>query len=282
MTLVIAHKLNNTISFSSDSRISFGTQGHIDFGVKVFSVPVKIFSPTTSDTNITTLDYNYNLGMAVIGSAINAYTVKESIYEFLQHLQYMPGYTNLSMDSIANIVFKVYTKTTKGLAPILQRDGLCQILLGGYCPEQNKIRVFEYSVNISNTIIPTLNEILINDGLEFYGSGKTDATKIYTQNVGLKPLHIIREAINDGNIDTVGGGLQYGEFVINNFQVFGVEDYKLNNDGSFGEYLYTLRGLNLYKDEFERENNDFHIAYSFKRPFESEINQAMKDYIDKN
>jgi hypothetical protein len=281
MTLVIAERLKNRVSFTSDSHITFGTQGHIDFGVKVFSVPVKIYSPTSAETNITTLDYDYKLGLAVVGSAINAYTVKESVYEMLQRLQYVPGYTDLSMDGIAKLVFKVFSKTTNELAPILLQHGICQLILGGYCPKHNSIRVFEYSVDLSTTpLTPTLNEILETDELKFYGSGKTKAEHVHNSDSSLTLLHITREIINDTQIDTVGGGLQYGEFVINNFKVYGVENYELNTDGSFKEYQHTLRGLNIYKDEFEGGLDGFHIGYTFKQPFQAEIDKAMKDYLN--
>lgn len=277
MTLVIAHRLNNHISLSSDSRISFGTAGHIDYGIKVFSVPVKIYSPTSSETNITNLDYDYKLGLAVVGSAINAYTVKESVYEILQHLQYLPGYTDLSMEGIAGLVFKVFKKTTLDLGDIIQANGICELILAGYCPIQNKVRIYKFSCDTSTyPIRPFHEEILIENGIEFFGSGKTEANNIHTQNINLSPLHIIRQVINDGKVSTVGGGLQYGEFVINNFTIYGVEDYELNGDGTFKEYLYTLRGINLYKDEFERGDDGFHVAYKFKRPFEQEIKNIWR------
>lgn len=277
MTLVIAHRLNNHISLSSDSRISFGTAGHIDYGIKVFSVPVKIYSPTSSEINVTNLDYNYKLGLAVVGSAINAYTVKESVYEILQNLQYIPGYTDLSMEGIAGLVFKVFNKTTLDLGDIIQRNGICELILAGYCPIQNKVRIFKFSCDTSNyPIRPFHEEILVDNGIEFFGSGKTEATTIYTKNTTLSPLHIVRQVIKDGNVDSVGGGLQYGEFVINNFTIYGVEDYELNTDGTFKEYLYTLRGINLYKDEFQRADDEFHVAYTFKRPFKQEINNIWR------
>lgn len=277
MTLVIAHRLNNHISLSSDSRISFGTAGHIDYGIKVFSVPVKIYSPTSSETNITNLDYDYKLGLAVVGSAINAYTVKESVYEILQHLQYLPGYTDLSMEGIAGLVFKVFKKTTLDLGDIIQANGICELILAGYCPIQNKVRIYKFSCDTSTyPIRPFHEEILIANGIEFFGSGKTEANNIHTQNRNHSPLHIIRQVINDGKVATVGGGLQYGEFVKNNFTIYGVENYELNDDGTFKEYLYTLRGINLYKDEFERGDDGFHVAYKFKRPFEQEINNIWR------
>ncbi len=68
MTLVIAQKFNNLISLSSDSRISFSVTQRIDYGIKVFSIPVKIHSPISHESNHSTLDYNHYLGLAVIGS----------------------------------------------------------------------------------------------------------------------------------------------------------------------------------------------------------------------
>ncbi len=280
MTLVIAKKIEKHISLSSDSRISFGTAGHIDFGIKVFSVPVRIHSPTSEETKISTLDYDYKLGLAVIGSAINSYTVKESIYEILQHLQYIPDYTDLSMDGISNLVFKVFKKVSLDLTAIIREHGICEIVLGGYCPNQNRVRVFKFSVNVyPDRIEPYCDEILITDGIEFFGSGKTEAQRIHTANSKLSPLHIIREVIRSNTVTSVGGGLQYGEFVINNFKIFGVTDYELNTDGTFKEYLYTLRGINLYKDEFERDDDGFHIAYTFKIPFEQEIKETWKKQL---
>ncbi|MFW5700114.1 MAG: hypothetical protein ACOCWM_00355 [Cyclobacteriaceae bacterium] len=277
MTLVIAHRLSNHISLTSDSRISFGAAGHIDYGIKVFSVPVSIYSPTSSETKITTLDYNYKLGLAVVGSAINAYTIKDSVCEILQNLQYIPDYTDLSMNGIAKLVFKVFNKTTLDFGDLIQKNGICELILTGYCPEKNGLRAFKFFCDTSiYPIRPDYEEILVNDGIEFFGSGSTEAQNIYKTTPSLGPLHIVRQVIKEGKINAVGGGLQYGEFVFNNFKVFGVEDYLLNDDGSFKEYLYTLRGINLYKDEFERGDDGFHVAYKFKRPFEKEINDIWK------
>jgi hypothetical protein len=282
MTLVVANRFRDIISFSSDSRLSFGTAGHIDYCVKVFTVPVKIKSPTDSVTRAASIEYDHKLGLAVVGNFNNAYTVKESIYEILQNLQYIPGYTDVSMDSISKLVDKVFKKATKDLAPILQVRGLCQLILGGYCPKQDKIRVFEYSVNISDTLTPTLREILLCDEILFYGSGKSPAEQIKNQNSSMGPLHVLREVINSGAVQSVGGGLQYGEFVEKDFKIFGIEDYRLHSDGSFKEYLHTLRGLNIYKEEFERDSDGFHISYTFKQPFQNEVMKAATDYLKNN
>ncbi|SKB35120.1 hypothetical protein SAMN05660776_0630 [Salegentibacter holothuriorum] len=282
MTLVIAQKKNKKISFASDSRISFGNQGHIDFGIKIFSVPVKIYSPTDSNKKTKTLDYDHTIGLAVIGSAVNAYLIKESINEILQNLQYAPTWSDISMDKIANLVFKIYKKTTADLTKVLQKGGVCELILGGYCPKQNKIKVFKYYLDLSNSpYTPEIIEILIDEGsIDFSGSGKIEAEKMFKSDKKLIPLKILRSIVNNPDIKGVGGGLQYGEFKNRNFEVLGVEDYSTNPDNSFKEYLLTLRGITLYKGEFESKLDDFHIAYNFITPFKDEIDNAFKIGID--
>lgn len=277
MTLVVVERLKNRVSLSSDSRISFGSGNYIDYGVKVFSVPINITSPIQSENGAFQVVYNYIIGLAVAGSSINAYTVKESIYEILQNLQYLPGYTDFSLKGIADLVFKVFNKTSTDLGNMMQKGGLCQLILQGYCPEQKKIRVFLFTTDLSDyPFKPYHKEILFDDGIEFFGTGITEAKKVHEGNPSLGPLHIVRQVIKDGKEETVGGGIQYGEFEGANFKIFGVTDYETNEDGTFKGYLYTLRGINLYRDEFERADEEFHVAYTFKTPFEKEIDNLRK------
>ncbi len=280
MTLVIAHKVGNHISLSSDSRITFGSAGYIDYGIKIFTVPVKIYSPTDSETNITDLFYDYKLGLAIVGSAMNSYTVKESVYEMLQNLQFIPGYTDLSMDGIAGLVFIVFNKTTHDFGQLMRDNGMSILILSGFCPDKEKIRLFKFYCDTSTfPIRPDYEEILKTDGIEFFGSGGEEAKAIHNDNSSLTPLHIVRQVIKEGKVATVGGGLQYGEFQNNNFKIFGIADFTLNDDGTFKEDTYNLRGINLYKDDFERENDGFHIAYTFKTPFENERDEIFKRQI---
>lgn len=277
MTLVIARKKNNHISISSDSRVSFGKVGNFNHGVKVFSFPAKIYGPTDFNTGISELVYAYNLGLAFTGSTTNALTVKESIYEILQNLQYVPGYTEFNLNSLANIILKVYNKTTLEIGQIIREDGLSELIFSGYCPEQQRIRIFHFSYDASDFPIRTFyNEILNEDGIVFFGSGKRIAENIHSEQPTLSIFHILKKVINDENEKSVGGGIQYGEFSNNNFKIYGVEDYETNNDNTFKEYLYTLRGINLNKDEFEHDDSQFHISYTFKRPFADEIENIWR------
>ncbi|HWY98524.1 MAG TPA: hypothetical protein VNY36_05500 [Bacteroidia bacterium] len=279
MTLVIAYKFNNSISLSSDSRISFPRNKHVDLGIKILSVPVKISSPTSQETGISTLDYDHTLGVAVTGSTMNASIVKESISEMLQYLQYLPGHTDLSMNGIANLVFKVYERVSRDLYNAIEDASISTLILGGYCPSLERIQVFEYGATVADdNIVPFRKEILANNGYEFYGSGAPEARAVYA--AGQRhPLFIIREVIRGTKVSSVGGGLQYGVFdENNNFKILGVQDYKLDSYGA-PIYLDTLRGLNIYKDEFTREDDGFHIAYPLAQPFQREVNEILDKQI---
>lgn len=282
MTLVIAQKKGKVISFSSDSRISFkGRTESFDYGIKVFSVPVKIYSPTEEKTGIQSTVYDYVLGLAVCGSAINAYTVKESICEILQNLQHIPTYT-LSMDGIAKLVSNVLEKTSRDLGEIFGKDALCGLVLGGYCPFKKRVRVFEFSFDITNFPIKVcLTEILEAEDTKFFGSGKDEAEKIHLEANCLTPLHIIKQVIQCAKVDSVGGALQYGEFERdNNFKIFGVADCELV-DGH-PEDSFQLRGMSLYKDELETGADGFLVSYTCVMPFEKERTAIFNELLNRD
>lgn len=280
MTLVIAQKNGNKISFSSDSRISFrGISKPFDYGIKVFSVPVKIYSPIDSKTGNQTLNYDYSLGLAVCGNAINAYTVKEFICEILQNLQYIPIYEQLlSIDGIATLVSNVLERISRDMGEIFDKDGLCQLVLGGFCPTQEKVKVFWFDFDISNfPITVRYSEILKNEGdIEFFGTGSDEAKNIYATNNRLTSLDIIKQVVSENKVDSVGGALQFGEFENdNNFKIFGIAECESVNGNP--QDSYQLRGMSLYKDELEKGTDGLFVSYTCKMPFEEE----RKEIFDK-
>lgn len=276
MTLCIARKINGVPHFASDSRFSFGNDEYIDFGIKVFSVPVKIYAPSL-ESGITELYKSFTIGMCVAGSTTNAYLVKEAIYEILQYLQFAPGYTDCSMIGICEVIKKVFQKTSRDICAILRNHGISGIMITGNCPETNTFRTFKFTLDTTNYPIQSeYEEILTDDGIEFMGSGEKIAQELHEANPNWNSLKIIKEAINSNKDSGIGGGLQYGEYNINrDFIIRGVQDYELDENG-YPQYKMMLRGVELYKDEFKAGDSDFHIAYSFLTPFQSEIGEIWK------
>ncbi len=123
---------------------------------------------------------------------------------------------------------------------------------------------------------PKQEELFINKDIYFTGSGKIKAEEIYVNDNTLNPLKIIKKIVIEKSVDTVGGGLQYGEFNGNEFKIYGILDYSVDSNGNFKNYLFSLWGINLYTNEFEEDTNGLHISFSFKEPFKKEIENLIK------
>jgi len=218
------------------------------------------------------------MGFAVVGSTVSSYIIKESIFEIFQHLQFVPRYTSVSLTGVAEIVNKIYQKATRDLGAILFKNGLCQLLLAGLCPESFSLRIFLFDFDCDNFPIQcSYREILTAEEIVFLGSGRNIANDIHVKEPNLNSLQIIRRIIHSNADPSVGGGLQYGEFnSYGNFEVYGVQDYAVDEKGNFKEYINTLRGINWHKDDFERDSSEFHISLTYLMPFEDEINEIWR------
>ena len=285
MTLVVAHRFGNNISLSSDSRIAYNANEYFDHGAKIFSIPVKIYNPV--DRSV----FDIKIGMAVIGSLTATYTVKESVYEILQNLQYAPNRTKISMDNISKIIFDAYKYTIGALAPILRDKVNSELIITGFCNQAKKMRAFHISCSNfrydyeseSTRIDWKIEEVLVDNYVCFYGSGKEAAEEIHTQNRELQPLQILRIIIHSGKVKSVGGGMQHGCFdSFYNFKVLGVVDYSYEGNGNI-KYQNTFRGINWYSDEFFHGiDNHLVPALTFEDAFKQETIDKFKEWYMKS
>lgn len=210
--------------------------------------------------------------MCVAGSVLNSYIVKESIVEVLQNLQHLPLFGNISIERICTVIKKVYEKISQELCSIIAEKGLAELIIGGYCPESKKVKVFKYFLDTTNyPIRAKFQEILkSNSGIEFIGSGKSLAKTIYANNPSLTSLHIIKKLIQDNSIDTIGGSLQYGNFENKDFIVKGVQDYQQKN--KVVEIIHHIRGINYHNKDFLNDLDcGLVISKRFVTPFKDEI-----------
>lgn len=268
MTLVIANRIDKEISFSADSRISFGSSGYFDKGIKIFNVPFKLKGPAKSREDFGKYEFEYNYGLAVIGSSINAYTVKDSIVEVLPNITYLTNLSDFSIPSIGGLVYKAYKEISEELTKTLQKVGLCEILLGGFCLKQRKVRVLRFYPEIlEDRVEYHFEEILLNNGMMFFGSGMNKAKKIYEEDKSLNPLQIVKKIIDCDSEKSVGGNIQCGTFYKGNFKISGVVEKVIDKEGNLIE-------TNKYRRGFKIENE---MADSLKPPYLF-ISYAYKPY----
>jgi len=267
MTLVIARRWKNNITLSSDSRITFSDTNRFDYGIKVFSIDVNyrhdfVFSIEGEKFvgNKQKKDINLKIGLAVTGSSITAYTIKESITDVLKNLKAMTSYSDFSMLSIAGLVFKVYEFFSRELMSSLGRNALSEFILTGYCPKIKDFVTLYFYVDRTTHLETNFGfrEILKFDGIQCFGSGKVPADQLLSDNPAIKPLRLLKAVIKDKKDVKTGGALQHGSFHNGHFQVFAVMDtdykYKEYEQGKrtfLNEQLIYLRASPLLIDPFE-------------------------------
>ena len=223
MTLCIAWKDSEGVHFASDSRLTLATDSVADVGVKVLALPLRILDPG-DDTGggAQTVAFRSELGMCFAGSAVNSLTIKESLAEVLQTLQHVPDHTDTSMQGIAAFIFTAYKSISQRVCETaIGANGRADILVGGLCAIKKTVRVFRFCTDAKNK--HSYTEVLTVPGYVLLGSGSVPAENQMPQNPSkLDYLNVLRCVIGDPEIGAVGGNIQYGLFIDQEFRVHGI------------------------------------------------------------
>jgi hypothetical protein len=245
MTLCIVWRDESKIKFASDSRLSFGSAGTSDFGIKVVRIPFKIYGPgeIAGAEPISSGD----LGMAFAGSAIGALMVKEALAEVLFRMQGVPNFHDCGMDGIADFVFRAYKVISKDLCTTMLENGRTCIVFGGCCAIQKKLRAFRIETDTQNQ--QRKSEVLTDTDMEIFGEGKAAAAARKLMPPEAKEpqiVEVLQSVIDDPNVPSVGGNIQYGSFFGSRFQPHGVA--KITD----GEAHYWRASLDLNGPDFDQ------------------------------
>jgi len=255
MTLCIVWRDGSNIKFVSDSRLSFGSAGTSDFGIKVVRIPFNIYGPDEPGSD-RSLILSGDLGMAFAGSAIGALMVKEALAEVLFSMQAIPIFDDhaYGMDSIANFVFCAYEVISKELCAIMDKNGCTCIVFGGHCAIQNKLRAFRIETDDQKQ--RHKSEVLTgNTDMEIFGSGGHAARKQMPERATERDIiDVLQRVIDDPTVPSVGGNIQYGSFAGSKFQPAGIA--KLGDADEFGhcDVHYWRGSLDLNGSDFDQAN----------------------------
>lgn len=283
MTFCIGWRKDNLVQFAADSRITATDGEYIDIAIKVLSVPVMIKDPVHVGMNESSNIYDHKIGMLFSGDTTTTFLLKEAISELLPRLQVFPGTTDFSFNGICEFVKSVLVHTANKIRQGFRFEVNVEFLLGGYCPEKKNIRVFKFLLVDDGRVYEAMvDEILFcnDDDYEMFGSGRPE-TEAWEEEFGDRSftdydcLKLLKDACEDPNEESVGGPLQYGRFVNNNFEILGVADFKVGPDQML-KNLYPLRGTYLYEESIESTVHGFHVQNNFITPFQRDAN----DYLD--
>jgi len=245
MTLVLATNTGGKVKYCTDSRLTFragATNLYADVGVKLFTIPIKV-------SNNGTVKYNGKWGMAIAGSTTSSYILKEITQQILSDIELVKQPDDFAKN-ICDYVLHIHKKLSEQLLPILRENGKSFFILGGYCPNQKKIRTFGFEYNDTTAPPePTFEEINIQPStIIMFGSGK-QAAQEHRDWTSWSIIKVMEKVIVDGIEPSVGGKIQYGEFNDSNeFELTQLID--MNKDGDTWKTTMTLNVFDYYKDNF--------------------------------
>lgn len=277
MTLCVSWNTGTKIHFASDSRISNGIT-YSDYGIKVIPIPIKIFSPTESETGKISPVFEKTYGMCFEGSFTGAYVMREFLVIALQRLQYVPGWIEVSFLQICQIVKKFYNHLAQEIYHDLNYDHSINFFFAGYCPKEKTVKIARFFIQYGENLEsynPTYEILKKGDFVEAIGSGEEDFRKYLDSmtekpNLNLKILNAIKQTIDGMEVPSVGGNIQYGNFDNkDDFTTYGIKDYEYDENGLLKAVKHYIAGINMTGDEFEPKNFELHIMGAFIDPFKN-------------
>lgn len=262
MTLVVIQRKKETVTFDSDSRLSMAGSTYFDQGAKLFEIPIRIRGPLKSIADADKWEFELLYGMAITGSSLNAYALKESISQILSHITYSSNASDISIIGICHFILARFKDISSQLMSVLRRDGLSEIIIGGYCLVRKQVRIFRFYPTISDVSVDfCFEEVLETDGLFFSGSGKPTAIKIREENPEHTPMQIIKSII-EGRLDlSVGGLLQHGIFKGNNFSLGGVTENIYSEETGESKEISHFLGFELSSQKISNDYPMLFISY---------------------
>lgn len=277
MTLGLAWRSEGRIHLASDSRISFSENQYSDIGIKVFSLPILVVgTELDEDDNLRQL-FQSRYGFCYAGSLVNASTLKELLEELLQGVQFVGAPEKLSFEVICNTVAGYCSHISTELCRYLFEKGGYEFFFAGFCPQKNRLQAAQFSLMHQNGQATAKYNLILETDNRYIaiGSGAAAANEAIHKVNMRDMLLTLNEIIDNQQVKSVGGDIQYGTFDKNgHFSVSGIVrisiESALINGMQYGPATlrrHKYRGFQLYVD-LNLEKNPLWFSPGF---FELEV-----------
>jgi len=271
MTLCIAWAdSEDELYFAADSRLTLGNSPAIDSCAKIVRLPVRIRLLGTESSS-----YEWTIGLAFAGSFITAYTVREILLELLPLTQVVEEHVKPSLQFVVSVIARVFEDVCREVTESLFEAGSAELLVGGYCPVEEHLRLFHIA---PQRLADGIKFLSVEKSLEtplFIGSGAAAASNL-AANVPNRSLPaVLRDIIRDNDVPTVGGPIQIGKFEGQDFKIFGIQDYEIRDGQVVVQYLY--RGVKVRRLVEDLGIPYAHFATSYLAPFLHDIDKLVEE-----
>ena len=258
--LSILWRSEGRLHLASDSRISFGTAGSADVGVKVMRLPIRVLGTEVDDAGKLNVLFDRTYGFCYAGNLANAVTFKLLVEDLLVDVQYPPASVPLSFNELCNFLCRFCAKVSTEIVSRLAEQGGYTFLVAGWCPLKETLRGarFQLAQDAGKTVA-TFEEVVQSEG-EYVAVGAGDAefdTLFAGQEVKMRTVLLtLNKVIDEGKVASVGGDIQYGSFQKDgDFTVFGLSRISVEHVVDDGKQdcpielcVMRYRGFELYAD----------------------------------
>jgi hypothetical protein len=258
MTLSLLWRSEGRLHLASDSRISFGSSGTTDIGIKVMSLPIRIRGTELDQHGQleVLLDAVYRFCYA--GSLVNATIFKSLIEDLLIDGQYVHSKAQLSFDEICGFLCRYSEAVSTEIVSRLAENGVYTFFIAGLCPQTKLLRGAQFRLaQDAGKTSATFEDVAQNEG-EYValGTGADEFNKLIAKLPVNRDgvLLTLNKVIDEGIIPSVGGDIQYGSFNRSgNFSTYGImrisEEFMEINGKTIGpseQRIMKYRGFDLY------------------------------------
>lgn len=260
-----------------------------DVAVKLFAIPIVVVGPIDAQTGVAKKAYARTIALGYSAENGTAAAVFKDVFANVgASLQRVDDRANLSFREIAELAARVYeivgTKARVGF----DIQDLPDVLLGGWCDHEKRIRVFKLVAPGNDTATPIISERLMSSAdfdFEPIGSGKNAFRQLVERHekthgsIHINMLRWFKQLIDSKDVPSVGGTLQFGELRERDFVLRGI--IYPPDDSSGGKARWMLSNMDVSRLSDPQNELGLQPAGGFANPFPNTLPPQVADFLSR-
>lgn len=272
MTLGIAWKNPTEILVASDSRVTIGDRIPVDTVAKISVVHARVYPARAEGESKPSPVFEQGLGILAAGSTLAIGTTRELLRALLPELM-VPSPSDLRLERICEAVAELFGAVSRRVCKVMLEDGLSEFLLFGWCPVSDRARAFHFTITPARgELSASFKEVLTDSDIHVIGSGSTAAKAILATDRHMDRFRVLHKVIDDEGVPTVGGPVQAGHLTKSGFQLYGIQDFTVDEKSRKISTYIAFAGHAVYPIPLP-------AALPFRQTFLHPFDQLIDDFL---
>lgn len=280
MTLCVAWRLGRNVYLAADSLLGTSAGHAFNIAPKLFVIPTNILGVIDEQGKEPQGNYRHTLGLAYTTEDVTSTAVFKEIFAGLcMSAQYIGDPRFMPFTLFTELAAKVYRLVMDKAKAGSDLSDMPEMYLAGWSGESNRTRVFKISPAPDGSTRPEVIECLTTAGPFAYdcvGAGAAAMSRrIEALGQEKKPdmanaihrgiLLQFRSLIESKEVPSVGGTIQFGQFVSEDFVIQGLV-YPPGSTSSGQPRLFCYN-IDIRELQVEAARHTLHITGNFVAPF---------------